>query len=367
MTGSGRIDETVRAFQAAGLGEGAWPQALACLATATGSRAGQLIGFGSETALRFNWTTGIPDACLREFAEDGWADPEVNPRVRFGSRAGEMRSLTEAEFAPDFTGLPFYEDFSRRWDLPFSCIMNLVQQDGGLIGLAVIRSAGEGPITPEQRAVFDAVAPHARHAVRTQMALQGRGSALLQGALEALDLAVLVCERDRRIRAASPKAEALLDERTRLSVQDGRLCGGNDHDSRALSRAVATAGDSPAGRAHLLVALRDADGRAPLLAEIAPMPGGDYALGFEPTVLLVLRAPRAHADERTAGVATIMFDLSPAEGAIAADLIAGRTARVIAERRGVAIGTVRSQIRALFDKVGVRSQIELVAALGSVV
>lgn len=359
-----RIHEVIGAFQAAGLGEGGWAEALALLASATGSRAGQLIGFGSQTALRFNWTTGIPDACLEEFASGGWADPCNNPRVRFGAQAGELSSLAEADFAPDTTGLPFYEDFSRRWDLPFSCITNLVRDDHGLIGLAVVRSARDGPIRPDQRAVFDAVAPHARHAVRTQLALEERAAKLLQGALEALDLAVVVCERHGRVRASSTKAKELLHERRWLGLQEGRLVAARARDGRALAQAIAHAIDHPAAGLHKFLALRSADEQDAVLAEVAPMPGGDFGLGFQRTSLLILRPPRAPSHDQMAAVAALMYRLSPAEAAIAADLVAGRTATLIAARRGVAVGTVRSQIQSVFRKVGVERQIELVAVMG---
>lgn len=60
-----------------------------------------------------------------------------------------------------------------------------------------------------------------------------------------------------------------------------------------------------------------------------------------------------------------VFGLTPGELRVAHQLAAGASAQDIARSHGVAVSTVRCQIRVLFDKVGVRRQAELVATLAA--
>ena len=59
------------------------------------------------------------------------------------------------------------------------------------------------------------------------------------------------------------------------------------------------------------------------------------------------------------------FELTPSEVRVATHIAAGASARQIANTHGVAMSTVRSQIRTVFDKVGVCRQSELAAALSA--
>jgi DNA-binding NarL/FixJ family response regulator len=52
--------------------------------------------------------------------------------------------------------------------------------------------------------------------------------------------------------------------------------------------------------------------------------------------------------------------LTEAEDAVVAALVSGLTVQQIAAARGVTVTTVRAQVRTIFDKLGVRRQVDLV-------
>ena len=60
-----------------------------------------------------------------------------------------------------------------------------------------------------------------------------------------------------------------------------------------------------------------------------------------------------------------MGRLTPAEMEVLSGLLQGYTAKVIARARGASVNTVRSQIMAILEKTGRRSQKELIAAFGA--
>jgi DNA-binding CsgD family transcriptional regulator len=338
--------------------------ALASLAAITGSRSGQLIGLGHQAAVPFNWVTDMSSEQLQEFVAVGGGDPRINPRVRAGLAASPLVAMAEADFSNPGERLdPEYADFVARTDIPWICLSNLLRQGELVVGLSVIRSASQGHIDSEGKHLFEAVAPHVQSAVRTQMLLQAQGAELVAGAMEALSMAVFVCDPDGRLRALSPLAEQLLSDGRHLTLRSGLLAAATDPDTRMIRAAIYHAAFSRLEtRPPTMLVVRDATGHEPLLVEVATLPGSGGAFGFGVASLLIVRQPRLE-ETRTAMAAKALFGLTQAETAVAADLVKGLDAGAIAHRAGVSVGTVRTHIRHIFEKAGVRSQAQLVAAI----
>ena len=111
--------------------------------------------------------------------------------------------------------------------------------------------------------------------------------------------------------------------------------------------------------------LRDADDKAAMVAHIIPIRrsaleifAGSYAL----LVLTPVAAPTAPPIE----LMRSLFDLTPSEARVARGLAAGETLEEIAANGGVAISTVRSQLRQVLEKTGCTRQAEVVSLLANV-
>ena len=102
----------------------------------------------------------------------------------------------------------------------------------------------------------------------------------------------------------------------------------------------------------MTVALRRPSGRRPLKVEAVPL-----AHGAERVALLI-----AAPGERAASKGDLMrrFDITRAEASLWSGLVSGATLGEIAERGGVSINTLRVQLAALFRKLGVHRQVDLV-------
>src|SRR6516165_4810974 len=79
--------------------------------------------------------------------------------------------------------------------------------------------------------------------------------------------------------------------------------------------------------------------------------------------LIVVVDPMRHAPSETD--LAEFFGLSPAEARLAAALIAGKRLSAVAADRGVQITTVRTQLRSVLRKVGVKRQSDLLRMLSS--
>lgn len=356
------------AFHAAAFDQTKWYGALEGLAQATGSASGQLIGVGTDAAIPFNLMTNIDHELGQRFIETGGGDPRLNPRVNAGINAPILKVLAESDFiTPDeYKRHPHYQGFAVPSGVPYICLSTLERNDDMVIGLAVLRSHKQGHITDQERQVFATLAPHVRAAVRTQLALEGNGAALLVGAMDSLTMPAFVCDRNGLVRALTSHAEALVHGDHGLQLTLGRLRALNPLDETRLKNAMDAAirgvaiGGPPS--LHTVVIQRGASGEPSLVLDVVALPTRQLEFGFAPRVLVVVRNERAQEDIKLA-VLQMTYELTKAETEIALHISHGKSPEAIASLRGVSVGTVRAQVKSIFAKLDVNRQAELVAKL----
>ncbi|NJC39796.1 DNA-binding CsgD family transcriptional regulator [Brevundimonas alba] len=356
-----RVFAVTEALQGAALGLCEWSDAMKALADATGSKAGELIGLGRTS---FQVITEISAEEMQGFTAANGHDPAVSSRVRVGMRAPVLQLLDESHFdrEGDFRRSPAYRDVVERLDIPFAQITILQRSPEVTLGLSMLRTARAGDMPADQKMLLQSAARHVAGAVRVSMAAEGRAMDLTAVGFEQAEQAVFILDRAGRLRAMSAPAERLITVGD-LRLKDGRLSV-RDVTVNALgaaidrARAVRNIADSPAGT----VLAQDACGIAYPL-EVLPLPSRN-GFDFEAGVLVVARPPRA-VEHRAAAVAASLFGLTRAEAAVAGLLAAGITATEIAAKQGVAVGTVRTHIRRIFEKSACRNQMALVAAIVS--
>lgn len=352
-------------FAQAGLQRDMWLPALRSLAQATASSRAELVRFSPQAPV-FNWTTDIDLATAADFASIDAADPTINYRIAASRSVALEEVVYEAHYAAVIPSLRnrTYVDFCEKWGMVHGCQASLVVDRGLLIGMSVLRSRQEGETTPDQRELFGALAPHVRTAVRTQGALEGQGDQLVAGAFEAMGAAAFVLDGFGQVRRLTPAAETIVRAADRLRVAAGRLAGTGPGGDEALRRQIAKAANPPPGMSgDGVVVLRGEGASEPLILDVLPLPREPWTFGFDPRVLVVARKP-ARDRKHVADLLAATFSLTAAEADIAEQLSRGVSREDIAEGRGVSLSTVRIQIKAIFRKMEVSREGELVARVG---
>jgi DNA-binding CsgD family transcriptional regulator len=191
------------------------------------------------------------------------------------------------------------------------------------------------------------------------MALEAQGAQLLAGAMEAVRATAFFCDESGRVRGMTASAEALLSAGDVLRLRKDVLTTVCEADRRGLEKALAEAlaGGAPA----YAVAARRLHSDDRVFIEAAPLPSSSMP-GFGPRALVIVHGPGVD-EARVAVAAGSLHGLSASEAAIAAQLAAGRSPAAIAHARRVSLGTVRTQVRRIYEKLGVTSQLELAARL----
>ncbi|WP_168067181.1 hypothetical protein [Sphingomonas kaistensis] len=238
------VDRSVReaelAFLNAPFEADGWRTALRRLSYATGSAVTQLCGGGMGPTLSFNF-----------FSEERH-DPRghlVNPQLygpenwRINCSTGVARSIQfERHYAAYRSANPtdFYDDAVSDLDLPFGCQSPLMlDPDGGLVGLAVLRSSRDGPCSPDLIDVFARVARQAHRAVRVEIALgQARGEDMLAGLADSGEMTLLL-DRHGRLVAMTETAEAMFDAPCGLRLAGLAVRLADPQEDCALRKAMA--------------------------------------------------------------------------------------------------------------------------------
>ena len=354
--------EVVDAFANAPL-SGEWLHALSLLSDLTGSRSGELIGLGSANSVPFNWVSNLDKSYADDFIAMGGGDPLQNPFVRVGSQLPELKVMSSEDFlsSRERRYNRFLVEHVKRYDIPYVCLTPLIKSAELLVGLAVMRSSSQGEITAAERDLFTSIAPHVRAAVRMQISLEHQGAAFVAGTLEALSMAVFICDRRGVVRSMTPEAEALISQGRQLTLKHGVLGSCRPQESRALSDAITIAAsdiNSFSNPKSNTLVIGD-PGCSPLVLEILPVPKRDFVLGFEPRVLVVVKSKKAKPDQAK-DLLIAMYRLTTAEVDVALRLVNGETPEQISLARNATLGTVRAQIRAIYGKCGINRCSELI-------
>ena len=171
-----------------------------------------------------------------------------------------------------------------------------------------------------------------------------------------------------------------------LAVSDGgrRVAGNTVARCSPLARLITEPGET--SLPDQLESLRQAQARvtasaaSPTLVRLHvsddPQPVFAYAMAFErlpaalrqdlgqqPRGTLAIVAHAGQTSETLGGGLTEAFGLTPAEVRLALALCGGDSLRDVAIRSGISFNTVRNQLNAIFEKVGVNRQSELVRSL----
>lgn len=353
----------VDAFSGAAIGVGTWHDALAGLTDMVGGRAAQIIGLGSSHSVPFNITYGLPEEYAGHFAAIGGADPEVNPIMQVGTTIAPLCVRNSAEFvSPDVRRSSwFLQEHERLFDIYGICLSPLVRDAEMMVGMAVLSSAKQGDFNREQQQLFASLVAHARAAVLTQRTLEHQGARLVAGTLEAMSMAVFVCDASACVRSLTPKAEAFLSENNSLSLRRNQLVLPDIRETHRLHSSIRKAAQNPApGEAPATQRLLLHDRNyLPFVVEIISVPkSAPILIGAKPVLVVVRSSIRSDSARQ---FLHDRYCLTPAEAAVAIKIADGFSPEQIAQQRQTSVATVRKQLRIIYEKLGVHRQSELAA------
>ena len=351
-------EELILTLFEATLGEAGWERFLSGLCAATGSVVGalNLEHLNSSHGSIFAWHGFEPDA-IRKYNQHY---ARINPYVVrdgglfAGGFVGSGRTLVSDEF---LFQTEFYNDFLKparvrelmggplHLDRHTACILTLGgapdREAYGTDETDFVRS-----LMPQTKAALMAW----RRMRELRQQCQGLGEAV-----DSVGFGIVTLQGSGKVMSMNRAARRMVERRDGLTIEKGRLGGPRGSELEpAIAKAV-----RPCGRqatSHMIPRNKRGSGYGVTVLPLTE--NSTQQLAGRGAVIVLISDPEADRPGREAALRSL-FHLSPAEGRVLRLLMEGMSADEVAGHLELALPTVRTHLRRLFARFGVRRQTDL--------
>jgi len=229
------------------------------------------------------------------------------------------------------------------------------------IYFSVIRGEAEGMVDRETRQRMRFVVPHIRRALRIQRDI-GRKEAEAAAFLTTLDAlagALFFLDAGSRIVHANAAGRELIDKGEVLRLVDGRLVARDVDAERQLRQTLAASPDAAFEDTGCALALRSSAGDH-YVARRLPLAAAHRAVVWD-TAVAALFIHRAKLEAPfPAQVIGQIYGLTPAELRVLLSIVDLGGISEVASALGIAVTTVKTHLRRIFEKTETRRQADLI-------
>jgi DNA-binding CsgD family transcriptional regulator len=260
----------------------------------------------------------------------------------------------------------FYQDFLIPHGQRYLLGAKVLAGDRRDMIIGLMREAGNTPFDEANLHEAQCLIGHLNRASQLWLdtqALNNRAAFEAQAAQDST-FALLGLDGTGKLAYANGHAEDLLKDGDCLVGRNGGIGATCAGDESRLHRAVREVRETGCGLSLALSGLRS--GPQALLLHITPLKNAGKAgpaLDLSRACVLVTARSRTQSIGLSPLALFQTFGLTPAESAAALALCEGKTPEEHAQALGVSLATVRTQLRAVFDKTQTRRQSEVVGLL----
>lgn len=308
---------------------------------------------------------------LESYAQD-WAAQDIYVHSGHPSVTQQGALVHSEEMVPkrELLATPYYNDFMRRFDLFHSVVATLLADQRTSAGLAFHYSRRAPVPDGERMDLISLLIPHLTQALRIhrRWAELEQSEHAAMSAIENSATGYVVLDGRGRILRANGRAEQMLRAGDGLVSRGGRLAALVPDDDRALQKAIGSAAQTALGGGTIpgsTMAVRRGLAQPPYVVALMPVSAAGSLFNRHGAAVLALVSDPSWAPELPARRLQRAFGWTEAEAEVAREIASGARLHEVAERRGVGIETVRTQLKSVFRKAGVSSQAALVRLLAN--
>ena len=289
----------------------------------------------------------------------------LDPRREVVAKAaiGEFQFCQDYLSEADVARSEFYQDFHIPTGFRYLAGARLARPGSDDVLLGLLRMNDRPAYSDQERHGIKGMAPHLQRAINLWLdaRLLHRDAAVGSELMAQLSVAIVALDSSSKVVFANPAAETMLRATNCLKLSHGRLVATVATENAKLYAAIARAAKSRQGES---LALRSAAGGEPeIFLGVSRLPGRDTRMAFGHAEILVTARHRRDAPMVRATQLQQAFGLTAAEAAVGEALISGKSPDEYAATAGVSVATVRTQLRAIFEKTSTRSQAEAVGTM----
>lgn len=271
----------------------------------------------------------------------------------------------------EFTKTEYYNDYAQPQDIYYAAGGFVARDDTRTALFGIQRNRGMGAFEHDELQHLTLVASHLQRAfqlIRHLGQLEQRSRAAEQ-LLEQRPFGVILLDEFRRPSFLNRRAETLIRIHPQLDFRNGEIRTPASESTEQLQRLIRDvietslgSGISAGGAIQLAASSPNED---PITIVVSPLRLNAQSFGLSgPRFAAALFIGTPHErQELCHQVIQSLYDLTPAETRLAVELANGRDLVEISEHFGISKHTVRTQLKAIFQKTDTRRQAELVKLL----
>lgn len=268
--------------------------------------------------------------------------------------------LPEAEWRSS----QYYRDWCEPHGVFHVLACDIATKDGGIYGFRVTRPEGASAFSLQDRADAKLLLPHLKRALNLHLSINQdrKVSALYSHAMAQLMVAAVVLDENGLVLDCNPMAKGVLELGDGLRIVGNQLEATYANDNRKLQRLVRDALSGKQQSVGLIEAMSVSrpSGKVSWGVVVQAMTPDQWTVGkHRPCVAVFVRDAEGKAHPPVK-LAQQLFQLTPAETALAIQLANGLSLEEAGEVLNIRRNTARAHLRSIFSKTGVRRQTELV-------
>jgi len=269
--------------------------------------------------------------------------------------------MTEAEWRR----MPYFLHWCAPKDVFHVMGADISTPDGGKLRFRITRGEAGSKFDTVDRARCEMLLPHLRRALHVHNLLDRSESmgALYSQAIGKLSVGTVVLDESGKVLEQNLIARELLSSNDGLKLVGGRLEASYPSDNRELQQLIRNAFVRNAGTPPTIaqaMSVSRPSGQVSLGVVVEPVPSQEWAEGKGQPAAVVYIRDAAGKSLASMAAAKQLFNLTPAETALAMELANGLSLEEAAEALNIRRNTARAHLRSIFSKTGVRRQTELV-------
>lgn len=307
----------------------------------------KFVGFGVDP----NFYLFYEKACIGTAAASDLLIPDRN---ELETRLGEKyMTMVQSTVFYHMAGGLFYEDDSR------------------IVGIGVMCPKEMGPMTERQIEKIDMLLPHLQRALMIQNEFHhlNQHENTLHANLNNLLIGLILFDKHLEPIYINPVARSILKYHPAIRLENGKISASEHTDSEkihsALVKALSSSTKNNSSDASTALGIRHHDSSTTLPIIISPVTTviKGFKTGNKSAVVDMCFSDPERPYPVEAGELSKIYGLTKAEAQVAISLANGLSPKDIAKMNEVEISTVRSQLKAIYHKIGVKTQVELVKTL----
>lgn len=335
-----------------------WPSVLYDVSKSVDGSGGALITRRNDNWTGWRLSPDIPAFAADYLRSEAATRSQTTPRLLAANHAGFLSDgdfFTREEYNTD----SFIAEFGRAAGLHHAAATAIIVPNADLMVFQVQRRTGEAPFSATDIAILDTLRPHLARAGMLAVRWQLERLTAATEALALIGLPAAVLNLNGAVLAANSLADNLSSyilwrTNDRIALLDRTA-------NALLERAVADLG-YPSRASVRSIPIRATASAEAAIVHVIPTTGTArdfFGGGFGILAITKLQAP----GPLDIGLVQGLFDLTSAEAKLASGLAEGLTLDGIAGRYGISFETVRSHLKAVFTKTGMRRQSDVAALL----